>query len=318
MRRRLATALVVAIVFGVAVAAILDTVRPERTETRRGGGAAAELRALSVRGTLIYTDPDCELHALSLPDLIPTSPPEGRPDCQISVSPDGKRIQSGGARWNRLGSSYALCDHARVGVFFPPNGRPQYAYRGCAPAWRALTDDPWTDVLTIARDGDILEVRPTCETQPPCERVVVPRAEVVKAVLEHPNAPPDASAHELRMIDVAWTSPSEVVALIPVSDRFGRTVATTIAAFRNGRLAWHRPHFGSFERLLVARAGDVTSLPVEPQVTERFRITPRGPADWSPDGRRLAAATETSVYILDFGSGRSVRLPLRTRDLAWR
>jgi hypothetical protein len=63
MRRRAATALVVAAVLAVATVAIADSVRP-RAPDALDDAAAAQLRDLGVAG---YTDPQCELHALSLP-----------------------------------------------------------------------------------------------------------------------------------------------------------------------------------------------------------------------------------------------------------
>jgi hypothetical protein len=111
-----------------------------------------------------------------------------------------------------------------------------------------------------------------------------------------------------------------VVALIEARYAFGLSEGNTVVAgFRDGRLAWQAPRFGGFRRLVVSRGGDVMPIPVErQQLSVRFRITPSGPADWSPDGRRLVAATRASVYILDSGAARSVRIPLTVRDLAWR
>jgi hypothetical protein len=306
MRRRAATALVVAAVAAVAVAAIVDTVRPKQAPAL-DPAAADQLRELGITGRLIYTDANCELHALWLPGLESAPLPEG-PDvgCRISVSPSSQKVAAGGARWSPHGSEYAICRGARVDVVPASGGSTLGSYDGCAPAWRQ------DSMLTFVRGGAIRQAR--------FERVLVPRRELERAARTHPNAPTDARIEELRVLDLAWTSQDEVVALIRSSFVLGLPEAVqTVAGFRAGRLAWQRHYFGTFERLVISTGGDVVPVPVErQQFTLRFRITPSGPADWSPDGRRLAAATRVSVYILDPAAGRSVRIPVAVRDLAWR
>jgi hypothetical protein len=301
MRRRAATALVVAIVLAVVAVAIADSVRP-RAPAALDAEAAAQLRKLGVAGTLVYTDPECELHALSLPDLKPHRVPEA-PDlgCEISVSPDGERAARGAARWHPDSSTYAICRGSRIDVV-----PTRESYDGCAPAWRP------DGMLTFIRDGAVRQSR--------FERILVPRRELVRAALNHPNAPSDAQVATLQVRDQSWSSRREVVALIEARYAFGLPEDNTvIAGFRDGRLAWQAPRFGTFQRLIVSRRGDVMPIPVErQQLSLRFRITPSGPADWSPDGRRMAAATRASVYILDSRAARSVRIPVTARDLAWR
>ena len=298
---RAATALAVAAVLAVATVAIADSIWPEEAPSL-DERAAAQLRQLGVAGTLVYTDAACELRALSLPDLKSAAPPEA-PDlgCEISVSPDGRQAAPGGARWSPDSSHYAIC-HAGLVDVVP--GRE--AYDGCAPAWRP------DGMLTFVRNGALRQAR--------FERVLVPRRELVRAALNHPNAPSDGTVTQLDVHDLEWSSPREVVALIEARYRFGLPEGNTvIAGFRHGRLAWQAPRFGGFQRLIVSRGGDVMPIPTDRQrLSVRFRITPSGPADWSPDGRQLAAATRASVYILDSGAARSVRIPVTVRDLAWR
>jgi hypothetical protein len=167
-------------------------------------------------------------------------------------------------------------------------------------------------MLTFVRYAAIRQAR--------FERVLVPRRELVRAALDHPNAPSDGTVTQLDVHDLVWSSPREVVALIEARYRFGPPEGNTVVAgFREGRLAWQAPRFGSFRRLIVSRGGDVVPIPVDrQQLSVRFRITPSGPADWSPDGKQLVAATRASIYILDSRAARSVRIPLTVRDLAWR
>jgi hypothetical protein len=301
MRRRAATALVVAAVLAVATVAIADSVRP-RAPDALDDAAAAQLRDLGVAGTLVYTDPQCEIHALSLPDLTPHRAPEA-PDlgCEISVSPDGERAAPGAARWHPDSSTYAICRASRIDVV-----PTRESYDGCAPAWRP------DGMLTFVRDGAIRQAF--------FERIIVQRRELARAALSHPNAPSEGTVTTLRVHDLSWSSRREVVALIEARYAFGLPEDNTvIAGFRDGRLAWQAPRFGVFRRLIVSRGGDVMPIPADrQQLSLRFRITPSGPADWSPDGRQLAAATRASVYILDSGAARSVRIPVTARDLAWR
>jgi hypothetical protein len=301
MRRRAATAVVVAAVLAVVAVAIADSVRP-RAPAALDAQAAAQLRQLGVAGTLVYADAKCELGALSLPDLTPDRVPEGDDvGCEISVSPDGERVAPGAARWSPDSGRFAVCRRSRIDVV-----PTRESYDGCAPAWRP------DGMLTFVRDGAV--------RQASFGRILVPRRELVRAALNHPNAPSEGTVTRLQVHDLSWSSPREVVALIEARYAFGLPEGSTVVAgFRDGRLAWQAPRFGGFARLIISRGGDVMPIPVErQQLSVRFRITPSGPADWSPDGLRLVAATRASVYILDSSAARSVRIPLTVRDLAWR
>jgi hypothetical protein len=220
MKSRAATALVVAVVAAIAVAAIVDSVRPH-AQRPLDAEAAARLERLGVKGTLVYTDPKCELRALSLPDLRAAAAPEG-PDlgCDISVSPDGKQVAPGAARWSADSSRYAICRGRRTEVV---PGRE--SYDGCAPAWRP------DGMLLFARHGDIRQAR--------FDRIVVPRRQLVEAARKHPNAPAAGGVDELRVLDLAWTANGELVALVEALYSLGiPELQTTVAAFEGDRLAW--------------------------------------------------------------------------------
>lgn len=301
MRRRVASAVVVAAVAAVAVASIVDSVRP-RAAPALDAEAAAQLAELGVAGTLIYTDTDCALHALSLPDLRPAAVPEG-PDigCGISVSPGGRHVAADRARWSSDGSQYAICRGSRVDLV--PGGQ---AYDGCAPAWRP------DGMLTFARDGAIRQAR--------FERILVPRRELVRAVRAHPNAPAALRIDELRVLDLAWTSSTEVYALVEAHYRLGLPeFQTTVAAFESGRLAWQRSYFGRRERLVISSAGDLLFEPAVRTESPLFAgLDPSGPIDPAPRGSRVAVATRASVFVVDPVAQRRIRIPVTARDLAWR
>jgi hypothetical protein len=317
VRRRLASAVVVAAVAAVAVAAIVDAVRP-RPARPIDREAAAQLAELGVTGTLVYTDPACALHALSLPSLTPAQLPGGIDvGCEISVSPDGRHVAGGGARWNPDGSQYAICRGTRVDVVDAAGGPARAIFTGCAPAFRS------DGMLTFARDGRIRQAR--------LERVLVPRSQVERAAMNHPNAPGFTDPVTLRRIpprieelvvrDLFWLSQREVAALVDVRFVDGLPeISTLIAGFVRGTLAWQKPYFGRFERLVVSSGGDVLPEPAPqpfPFVTSRLQPSGRQ-FDWSPDGRLLAIGTRASIFVVEVASQRLVRIPATARDVAWR
>ncbi|MEX0673488.1 MAG: hypothetical protein WD067_01870 [Gaiellaceae bacterium] len=308
MRRRVASAVVVAAVAAVAVVAIVDAVRPLRPEPAAplDAEAAAQLAELGVAGTLVYADADCGLHAMSLPGLTPAQVPGGIDvGCEISVSPDGRHVAGAGARWSPDGAQYAICRGTRVDVVDAAGGPARGTFTGCAPAFRP------DGMLTFARDGAILEARPA--------QIVVPRSELERAAGTHPNAP-ELPIEELRVRDLAWTSRFDVVALVEARYRLGLPeFQPTIAGFRYGRLLWRRSYMGDFDRLVVSSRGEVLPEPPPrpfPFLTGRLRLA--GPFDWSPDGRGMTVATRASVFVVDLDSQRHVRIPVTARDLAWR
>lgn len=309
MRRRLASAVVVAAVAAVAIVAIVDAVRPTRSEPvpPLDPVAARLLADLGFRGTLVYTDPACAIRALTLPELRPAPAPEGLDvGCEISVSPDGRWVGPGGARWSPDSRLYATCRGARVSVFGASGGPAQEMHTGCAPAWRP------DGTLTLARDRTVRDT---------AGRVLVPQAELERALRAHPTRPALLDIAELRIRDLAWLSPSLVVALIQVSFP-GRPFpenAALVAGYERGRLAWERVYLGRFERLVASAGGEVLPEPPPlpyPFLTGRLRLA--GPFAWSPDGRGMAVATRASVFVVDLPSERQVRIPVTARDLAWR
>lgn len=307
MRRRLASAVVVAAVATVVVVAIVDAVRP-RPGRPLDAAAAGQLGELGVTGTLVYTTPSCALRALSLPALTPAPVPGGIDvGCDISVSPDGRHVAGAGARWSPDGRQYAICRGTRVDVVDAAGGPARGTYTGCAPAFRP------DGALTFARDRAILEAR--------LSRILVPGRELERAALSHPNAPFEARIEQLTIRDLAWLAEDEVAALIEVRFVHGLPeTAVIVAGFVRGDLAWRKPYFSRFDRLVVSPGDDVVPEPAAPTfpfVTSRLQPAGRQ-FDWSPDSRLLAIATRASIFVVDVASQRLVRIPVTARDLAWR
>lgn len=281
--------------------------------------AAEQLAGLGIEGVLIYTEPDCELKALSLPALVQTEAPAGIDvGCDISVSPDGRFVAGGGARWSPDGSQYAICRGTRVDVVPAAGGSAVGSFTGCTPAWRP------DGVLTLVRGGAVRAAEPR-------EPIVVPESEIVRAAAEHPNAPRQTDPvtlepippviDELRVVDLTWTLPAEVAAFVEVRYRFGPPDGDTlVAVFRDGWLRRTTPYLGRYERLVASGGGNVLLEPFDRSQVALFAfgLTPSGPVAWSPDGQRLAVATRASVFVVGAAGGRRVRIPVTVRDLAWR
>lgn len=335
--------LVVMAAVAVGIAAVVDAVRGDGAGERSPSPDALRaehaqlvgmLSGNGVRGVLVYTGADCGgLRARRLPDLAQVPPPSG-PDvrCTIAVSPDGRRLASGAAAWNRTGSAYAICRGARVDVFVPPGARPRYAFDGCAPAWRPVPRDPRAVVLTVARAGRLLEVYPSCEGQPPCERELLGPRELERAAREHLNSPDVPGAlSRVDVLDNEWLSPTRVVLLLRLRYRDNRPPPQQqVAFFEQGRLVAVHPVFGEeLERLKVAPGGRYVAgepnllLLRDGREVHLPNVTGIHAIAWSPDGRWTAFATRASVALvrtreLGAPSPRLIRLPLAVRDLAWR
>jgi hypothetical protein len=274
------------VVAAVAAAAAVDALWPDPpgpVDER----AAAQLQRFGVSGLLVYTDADCELRALSLPELTPAEVPQGpEVGCEISVSPDGRRVAGVRAAWRGDSSEYASCGGGR-----------------CPVAWRG-------DELTFVEGGAIRSARGA---------IIVPPPELERVALDHPNATADARIETLRVLDLEWLDREEVAALIEVRYVFGLPEAETlVAGFRDGSRVWSDPFFSRFERLVLSSTGDFLLEPVDRQQLAAFAISPTGPADWSPDGLRVAVATRASVFVADLRTRRLIRIPITARDLAWR
>lgn len=114
MRRRL-TWLVVAGLAAIALAAAVDALRDEErvsepvAETRTVPGLAdqpqlamRQLREAGVSGVLTYSDDECKLHAVSLPELRPVHAPSFEM-CRPATTTDGLGTADGDVVWAGLG-----------------------------------------------------------------------------------------------------------------------------------------------------------------------------------------------------------------------
>jgi hypothetical protein len=309
------------------VVAVADVIRGEKDGEAAPESAVPELRAAGITGVLVYTDRDCVLHAVRLPDLSPAELPAG-PDvgCEFELSPDGTHVEPPGAAWYPEGFGYALCRGNVVDVVLSPSPRrPRPQVDGCAPAWRPGSPAQ----LTVADQGAIEQVVPDCNGRPPCEEVVISTEALLEAAGRHPNASSLSPPAAIDVQDVEWLSPDEAVVLLRLRLRFGPQ--DLVARFQNGRL--RETHaFRDDEATSLERSSGGHFLLVEPgrlglhvagsTVDVRTAVGTARAGAWSPDERWLALARPGRVAFVEtqgFGGslGRIVEAPIDARDLAW-
>lgn len=347
---RLGTPLAVAAVAALVLVAALDAVRGDGRKEPDGGAAGTtsiradlvgRLAAAGARGTLVFADERCRLRALRLPTLARVAAPVGPPvGCRFELSPDGLRVAAERAAWN--GPTYAICRRGNVEIRTPPSGLAQLIYRGCAPAWRPAAgrpQGPFEYIVTLARGGRVLEARPVCAGQPPCERLVLARADLRVAALEHPTMPSDERLlARVDVLDLEWLDTRRAAAVLGLrfsgpARRLGRLALA--ALFVDGRVAWTRPEDESapltVERSPAARyvvvAGDeilrVNGSQVGLPPSLRRGLTALA---WSPDEAWVALANRNGVVLVPtaelerFDNGGSppttITLPFGARDVA--
>ncbi len=113
--RRIATWLLIGAVAALGLAAAVDALRgdgervvAERSTTTIPGLAqqpelaVRQLREAGVRGVLTYSDEDCRLHAVSLPDLEPVRAPSFQM-CRPLTDSGGLGVVNGSVVWAGLG-----------------------------------------------------------------------------------------------------------------------------------------------------------------------------------------------------------------------
>ena len=282
---------------------------PRQAERR---AAAEELRAAGIRGTLVWTDQRCRLHALSLPGLVPVRPHEGR-TCRYAgrragwvsygvdvVSPEGDRV--------------ARCRDRIVEVTPAATTLEPDRFRGCAPAWRP------DGTLTFVRDGEVVALV-RCRGDFPCTRVLLSRRDVRAALARDPWAFTRPAVRE-----VAWLRGGAFAVLV----RDAVQKLDVIAVFRGRRLVEAPPFaYGRLSTLRASPHGNYVAARVGATglilLDDEGRFESTGlrsgrAVTWSPDETWTAMATEDGVFVFETGERalQLIHVPVRAVDIAWR
>lgn len=295
-----------------------DEQRPATTVELEDRDALAEQAArVGVRGRLLLLRDGCDAQVLALPSL---ELGEQRAACvpRGAVSPNGALV--------------ARCLGDETDVFYTADGGLHSIVPGCAPAWRP------DGVLTVAHEREVVRFR-GCPGPASCSETVIPRSELERAARRHPTVP-DVPVRLRVLIDgIAWLSNTH--AAVKLSIRIGRRLdslgaLSAIGFFRNGSGTSDRPYLretggrlgvsprGTFVTMtpdvILRSDGSQVSLPEHLRDIHTFA--------WTENERFLAVGTRFGISVLDvaslerydtIGSGlRSVTLPLRVTELAWR
>ena len=328
---RWVTAALALAVVALALAATVDALRgrdipdradtPGRTASRPLDDVAKRLRAAGVAGEFLYSDDDCVIHRLVLPELEPEPGPSDR-GCRYTVSPGGQ-LSFGDEVAADGGFDVARCRRGRVEWRwgYPPERELLVELRGCRPAWRP------DGALTFVRAGE-LRIGGPCPRRDgrvePCSRVLLSRGNLRSALARVPWIP----AGGARVRAVAWIDNKTVAAI--VRGRDGDAAGDSLAVFRGRRLLGEPVGpFPTLERLRVSPQGRFVAavaptgvLVVDRQVRRLVRHEAEAHAiAWSPDERWVALAEPTEIEIalrIARRGDEPMHLPLTARDLFWR
>src|SRR5919106_1718863 len=259
-------------------------------------GAAAALREAGLRGVLTYSDEDCRLHALTLPDLA-GHPAASERRCRLTGV---VRLRFGRPVGDPQRVLVARCRSGQVEVS-EPGGRLLGRAPGCFPAWRP------DGTLTAVRDGELVSLFPA--------RVLLSRDDLAREL-----------EGDFELVEATWLSQRTLAAVVratsPSSDR------TVLAVFRGRRLVKRPVAFGaSMSGLRVSPDGGFVAARssrgaiVLDREGRRVPVpTGLGALSWSPDGAWAAGTRGDEILFFPSGepSAAGIPVPLAARDLVWR
>jgi hypothetical protein len=323
--RRLITPFVVVGVGLVGALAAADALRghePEATSPGRGTTTrerpptvADTLREELVFGLVFYSDEDCRVHSLLVPQMIDDVIEEGGQElirCRFG-STDGwilKEDERLSPNWRFI----ARCSGGEILVREAETRVVRKRIEGCAPAWRPRIGNR----LTWARGEAIYERG----------RPLLTRDDLHAIARRHPNIAQLGAPFRVRVADLAWMDLDRLVASLEIRGRYvpreylavlleGKTVVGQATTFQDRLGRWFASAAGSY-----AAASEGTMLTDDGTTIPRPDGLPAGRAvAFSPDERWLAYVTGRSVYLIgtprNNEPGRIIRIPLLAGDLAW-
>jgi hypothetical protein len=319
--RGLSTVLIVAGVALVGILATADALRSDGPEPRPAGGPTTTreqlqtlvetLREELVFGLVLYSDEECRVHSLVLPQITDEVIP-GVTRCRFS-SEDG-RVAAEDEALSPDWSFVAQCNEGTIVVRDADTGEVRRRIEGCAPAWRP----PGGNRLTWARGEAVYERG----------RPLLTRSDLHELARRHPNVAQLGVPFHVRITDLAWMDLDHLVVSLQVRSTNipreylavlleGETVIAQATTFQDRLGHWFASSAGSF---IAAEEG--TMLTADGDTVQRPDGLPPGRAvAFSPDERWLAYVTGRSVYLIGTPSnnepGRILQLPVAAQDLAW-
>lgn len=322
--RRIATIALVAGVAILAALAVADALRPGKAARETGLptttrpqpiGLQGVLRREQITGFVLYSDGDCRLHSLDLPQMTDHVVREMRGaavrQCNFGTSGGriltGDRVASPDLKW------IANCRLLQVEVRAWATGALDRRLPGCPFAWRPDGE------LTHVVHGQIVEG----------DRVLYSRADLRTAVRAHPIAATALSGRRFTVFvhDYTWLDEHRLVASLDVqpADR----AAMSMAAAFDGKLLTGvaTSRLGPYDRWVVspsgkyAAAANGTVVTRDGETTDPPGLPPGQAVAFSPDDRWLAYVTGASIFLvgtpLNDERGRIIRLPKPAIDLVW-
>lgn len=322
--RRWSTALIVVAVAALAVFAAADALRgrdepkapvASPTITRvRPPTLRETLRRQGVSGQILYSDQDCILHSLVLPQMVDDVVRESNGAafhyCRFGVG--GGRILDEGDVPSPNGLSIAHCRGRHIAVWETETGAAVGSIRGCAPAWHP------DGHLTYARDEQVLED----------ERVLYSRAELHRLARRHPNIAGLGRGipFYVHVLDLAWLDRARLAMSLDVRIRGVEPQHFVVLLDEDRMLALVADFSGPIRDLVVSPAGSFLADDRGTVVTKQGRSYPLlesvprpSTVAFAPDEGWLAVATGVSVYLVGTprNLGRIIQVPVPAQDLVW-
>lgn len=315
-----------------AVDSVRDALRADDSTATRGRTATGTERepAIGASGVLYYTDEECRLHGLHLPDLEQVGGPDWH-GCRFSLSPDAREIDAPATVWHPAAKVRAYDGRVHVEL----SDRRPYSFRGSAPAFRR------DGHLTYSSRGAVRQLNPRCPLRLDpvrCSAVVVRREVVVRAARRHPAGDVAPGFLAVSVRGMAWLGSGEgaerLVALIRLHVRtvgsfdllalFERGRAVSVVSVLQGLSGLRASPGGRYFGVLTGAPPGALLFDRAGRSLAPLPLTDVRSFDWSPDERWLAVATPHDVYLVlaeslaldDEPSLRS--LGLDAADLAWR
>jgi hypothetical protein len=332
---RILTWCLVAAVAGIGLVAGIDAVRgggdPESPTTTEPAEppedsfaeARTDLRAAGVpTGRLTYADEDCRNHVVTMPDLLPDSPPDGSVGLCRYRAVLGGLVEAVGSPRSPDWGLRVECEGGWLSLSTFGNPSALYARsRGCGAAWKP------NGTVTFISNGEVRRFT-RCPGDHPlaplrCSRPVLTRAQVAGQLRGAPW-----SGYVLSIKELHWLDNQRFAAIMRARSADGPSDYLVI--FARGRLL-QKPTFayadlrgirpspsGRFVAAYDEGAGGLVVVNREGESVQ-LALDHGDGISWSPDEEWIAEATEDGIYVFraDEHSPEFIHVPVIARDVLW-